>query len=238
MVTRWSSSTSNFYTLIGQKFDRWVHAKKLCSILKVVYFDSWSWRVLCQLVMFFNVFLHWMYKMKYSCYQESSVIHCYSVCLLGFWLRNAASWNLFTLTAEADRVFCQLVMFFTVFPHWMHKMKYSCYQQSSVIHGWFVYWIFGWEMRRLSKSQIRFRMTSFSFFTLLDAGWKVPQAAFRSSISNGKSGVIIVFVFCISNFMKSSAVYEASLCTFVLRSETMISPSMRFDISLQSFKNL
>ena len=142
------------------------------------------------------------------------------------------------LTAEADRVLSQLVMFFTVFSHWMHKMKYSCYQQSSVIHGWFVYWIFGWEMRRLSKSQIRFRMTSFSFFTLLDAGWKVPQAAFRSCISNGKSGVIIVFVFCISNFMKSSAVYEASLCTFVLRSETMISPSMRFDISLQSFKNL
>ena len=72
--------------------------------------------------------------------------------------------------------FCQLVMFFTVFFHWMHKMKYSCYQQSSVIHGWFVYWIFGWEMRRLSKLEIRFRMTSFSFFTLLDAGWKVPQA--------------------------------------------------------------
>ena len=26
------------------KFDRWVHAEKLCSILKVVYFDSWSWQ--------------------------------------------------------------------------------------------------------------------------------------------------------------------------------------------------
>ena len=53
------------------KFDRWVHAENLCSILKVVYFD----RVLCQLVMFLTVFFHWMYKMKYSCYQESSVIH-------------------------------------------------------------------------------------------------------------------------------------------------------------------
>ena len=30
-------------------------------------------------------------------------------------------------------------------------MKYSCYQESSVIHGWFVYWVFGEEMRRLSK---------------------------------------------------------------------------------------
>ena len=26
------------------KFDRWVYAEKLCSILKVVYFDSWSWQ--------------------------------------------------------------------------------------------------------------------------------------------------------------------------------------------------
>ena len=74
------------------KFYRWVHAKKLCSILKIVPFDSWSWRVLCQLVMFLTVFFFWMYKMKYSCYQE-----------------------------------------------------------SSVIHGWFVYWVFGWGTRRLSK---------------------------------------------------------------------------------------
>ena len=26
------------------KFDRWVHVENLCSILKLVYFDSWSWR--------------------------------------------------------------------------------------------------------------------------------------------------------------------------------------------------
>ena len=47
----------------------------------------------------------------------------------------AASWILFTLTAEADRVLCQLVMFLTFFFHWMYKMKFSCYQESSVIHG-------------------------------------------------------------------------------------------------------
>ena len=40
----------------------------------------------------------------------------------------------------------------------------------SFIYGWFVYWVFGWEMRRLSKwSEIRFHMVSVSFFTLLDA---------------------------------------------------------------------
>ena len=47
----------------------------------------------------------------------------------------AASWILFTLTAEADRVLCQLVMFLTVFFHWMYKMKFSCYRKSSFIHG-------------------------------------------------------------------------------------------------------
>ena len=74
------------------KFDRWVHAENLCSILKLVYFDNWSWQGLCQLAMFWTVFFHWMYKMKYGCYQE-----------------------------------------------------------SSAIHGSFVYWVFVWEMRRLSK---------------------------------------------------------------------------------------
>ena len=53
------------------KFDRWVHAENLCSILNLVYFD----RVLCQLMLFLTVFFHWMYKVKFSCYQESSVIH-------------------------------------------------------------------------------------------------------------------------------------------------------------------
>ena len=87
------------------KFDRWGHAKNLCSILNLK----------------------------------------------------------FTLTAEADKVLCQILMFLTVFFHWMYKMKFSCYQESSVIHGKFVYWVFGWEIRRLSKSEIRFRMASFSF---------------------------------------------------------------------------
>ena len=80
IVKRWSRFTSNFYTLIGQ-----------------------------------NLTGEFMQKIY------------------------AVSCNLFTLTAEADRVLCQLVMFLTVFLHWMYKMKYSCYQQSSVIHGWFVY---------------------------------------------------------------------------------------------------
>ena len=84
-----------------------------------------------------------------------------------------ASGNLFTLTAEADRVLCHLEMFSIVFFHWM----YSCFQDSSVIPGWFVYWVlvekctacqshrksdFGWQrfrfppclmLNRVEKSQ-------------------------------------------------------------------------------------
>ena len=74
--TRWSRSTSNFYALIGQNLT--------------------------------GEFLRKIYP---------------------------ASWILFTLTAEADRVLCQLVMFITVFFHWMYKMNFSCYRKSSVIHG-------------------------------------------------------------------------------------------------------
>ena len=51
------------------------------------------------------------------------------------WKIYAASWKLFTLTAEADKVLCQLVMFLTVFFHWTYKMKYSYYQESCLIHG-------------------------------------------------------------------------------------------------------
>ena len=79
IVTRWSRSTSNFYVLIGQNLTG--------EFMRKIY---------------------------------------------------VASWKLFTLTAEADRVLCQLVMFLTVFFCWMYKMKCSCYQESSVIHGWFV----------------------------------------------------------------------------------------------------
>ena len=168
MVTHWSRSTSNFYALTGQNLTG--------EFMRKIYAAPWnlqSFESTC------DVFFNCLFPLNvHNEIQLLSRVFFYSwlICLLGFRLRNAVSWNLFTLTAEADRVFCQLVMCFTVFSHWMHKKKYSCYQHSSVIHGWFVYWIFGWETRRLSKSEIRFRMTSFSFFNLLDGGWKVPQA--------------------------------------------------------------
>ena len=78
-------------------------------------------------------------------------------------------------------------------------MKYSCYQDGSVIHGWFVYCAFCWQMQRLSKLlEIRFRMASFSKMSLLTCPclrrkrFEKSQAilehlmASRSSISTSK----------------------------------------------------
>ena len=80
----------------------------------------------------------------------------------------AASWNLFTLTAEADIVLCQLVIFLTVFFHWMYKMKYSCYQELSRVfcHLWPVC-LLGFWLRNASLVKVG-NHASFSFFTLLD----------------------------------------------------------------------
>ena len=36
------------------KFDRWVHAENLCSILNLVYFDGWSWQSFVSTCDFFN----------------------------------------------------------------------------------------------------------------------------------------------------------------------------------------
>ena len=88
MVTRWSRSTSNFYALIGQNLTD--------ELMRKIYAPSWNLftltaeadRVLCPLVLFLTVFFHWVYKMKFSCYQESSVIML--VCSLGFWLSNTS----------------------------------------------------------------------------------------------------------------------------------------------------
>ena len=89
MVTRWSRSTSNFYALIGQnltgEFMRKIHALSW----KLFTLTAEADRVLFQLGMFLTVFSLRMYKLKYSCYQESS-IYSWLLCLLGFWLRNTS----------------------------------------------------------------------------------------------------------------------------------------------------
>ena len=66
-VTRWSRSTSNFYALIGHNLTG--------EFMRKIYAASWNLFTLRADVMFLTVFFHWMYKIKFCCYQESSVIH-------------------------------------------------------------------------------------------------------------------------------------------------------------------
>ena len=74
------------------KFDRWVHAENLCSILRLVYFESWSWQ---SFVSTFDVFNCLFLLDVQNEIQLLSGVFCYSwlVCLLGFWLRNTSLVN-------------------------------------------------------------------------------------------------------------------------------------------------
>ena len=71
------------------KIYRWVHEENLCSILKLVYFDSWSSQRFVSTCDVFNCLFPLNVQNEI---QLLSRVVCYSwlVCLLGFWLRNTS----------------------------------------------------------------------------------------------------------------------------------------------------
>ena len=71
------------------KIDRWIHAANLCSILKLVYFDSWSWESFVSTCDVFNCLFPLDVQNEI---QLLSRIFRYSwlVCLLVFWFRDAS----------------------------------------------------------------------------------------------------------------------------------------------------
>ena len=124
-------------------------------------------------------------------------------------------------------------------------MKYSCYQDSSVIYGWFVYRVSGWEMRRLSKSsEIRFQVASFFFSPCLmcwkvssDPGltWWLPEAA--SQLLNLSNYCIWSLFFFLS--WRFHEVERSSHGYFMQVSKIWdrdVTSSIRFDVSLQNLK--
>ena len=71
------------------KFDRWVHAENLYSILKLVYFNSWSWQSFVSTCGVFNC--HFPLDVQNEIQLLSGVFrYLWLVCLLGFWLRNSS----------------------------------------------------------------------------------------------------------------------------------------------------
>ena len=85
------------------KFDRWVHAENLCSILNLVYFDSWSWQSFVSTCDVFNCLFPLDVQ---NAIQLPSRVFCYSwlVCLLGFW---------FSLVKVGNPISDGIVFFFT-----------------------------------------------------------------------------------------------------------------------------
>ena len=78
-----------FFGSDWSKFDRWDHAENLCSILKLVYFDSWGWQSFLSTCDVFNCLFPLSVQNEI---QLLSRDFCYLwlVCLLGFWLRTAS----------------------------------------------------------------------------------------------------------------------------------------------------
>ena len=71
------------------KFDRWVHAENLCSVLNLVYFNSWSWESFVSTCDVFNCLFPLDVQNEILLLSRG---FCYSwlVCLSGFWLRNTS----------------------------------------------------------------------------------------------------------------------------------------------------
>ena len=130
----------------------------------------------------------------------------------------AASWNLCTLTAEADRVLCQLVMFLTVC-FWCTKwnsaaIKSTLLFMASLFIGFLLEKYvgcqsrksdFGWHRFRFSPCLTRIKRVekSEAILALLK---RLPGASsWMVSLRNN----YISCLFFISNLMKSSIVYAA-----------------------------
>ena len=102
----------------------------------------------------------------------------------------AASWILFTLTAEADRVLCQLVIFLTVFFYWMYKkwntaaIKSILLFVASLFIGFLVERCVACQSQKSDFGWYRFRFSPCLIMKTLRRYWPylIP---FRSCISNG-----------------------------------------------------
>ena len=77
-------------------FDSWVHAEYLCSILNLVYFDSWrrqSFVPTCFFFVCFDLFFCFFFSVFFSQDVQNEILllsavfcHSWLVCLLRFWL--------------------------------------------------------------------------------------------------------------------------------------------------------
>ena len=89
MVTYWSRSASNVYALIGQKLTG-EFTLKIYAASGNLFTDSWSWQSFVSSCHVLTFFFHWMYKMKYSGFLDSSIIHGLFIGFFGWGNASAA----------------------------------------------------------------------------------------------------------------------------------------------------
>ena len=129
----------------------------------------------------------------------------------------AASWILFTLTAEADRVLCQLVMFLTVCFYWMYKNEIQLLSRV-FCYSWLVCLLVFW-LRDASLVKVGNPISDGIVF-VFHLAWCVRGLkslkrfwpyliVFSASRMVSLSNYCIWCLFFISNLMKSSVVYAA-----------------------------
>ena len=71
------------------KLDRWVHEEDLCSILKLVYFDSWSWQSFMSTCDVFNCLFPLDVQNEI---QLLSRVFCHSWFVIGFLVVKCVAW--------------------------------------------------------------------------------------------------------------------------------------------------
>ena len=130
----------------------------------------------------------------------------------------AASWNLFTSTAEADTVLCQSVMFLTVFLHFMNVQNEMQLLSRVFFYSWLVC-LLGFWLRNTSLVKVGIPVLDGIVF-FFHLAWCVRGLkslkrfwpyliVFSASRMVSLSNYFIWCLFFISNLMKSSVVYGA-----------------------------
>ena len=90
------------------KFDRWVHAENLCSILNLVYFDSWSWHSFVSTCDVFNCLFPLDVQNEIQLLSE---VFLYSWLVCNVWSNTGLTWY---LSGAASRMVLYLMFVFCI----------------------------------------------------------------------------------------------------------------------------
>ena len=157
------------------KCDRWVHADNLCSILKLVYFDSWSWDTLCRLVMFLTVFSTG--RTKWNTAAIKSLLLFIAGLFIGFFFEKCIAyesrksdfgWHRFRFSPclirllkrvqNSQAILALLDSFQGLHLEWWAWVIYKFHEVKRSLCGWFMHVFKIWD-NDLTEYQVWFKIT-------------------------------------------------------------------------------